>query len=208
MTLGAGILLSSIFLGCVLLYIKSDNKSKWRKIVLVLFVIFLIVLMIGIGYLIYVSYIKNSFTHSSSESSDKLSIIGITPGDKLSDIQFQMGKAKKEKEPFRGFTVYKTDYGVEIWAKDNIAEMVFYACQTSESTYIHKIKCGDTEDVILKTYKKDNVTVFCTDNVELRIYEVKNLPLSFVLQKNKVIYIGLYKDEQERMRPTNQKVCS
>ena len=34
MSIGTGIFLSALFLGCIVLYVKSENKAKWRKRIL------------------------------------------------------------------------------------------------------------------------------------------------------------------------------
>ena len=34
MSIGTGIFLSALFLGCIVLYVKSENKAKWRKCLL------------------------------------------------------------------------------------------------------------------------------------------------------------------------------
>ena len=209
MTLGAGIFLSAIFLGCVFLYIKSDNKLRWRKTVLFSSVF---VVVCFFGFVVYVFFkddVKNFFIQSTNEiSTQKLSIYQIKPGDKLTDIQFQNGKAKKGKERTDGYSVYKYENGIEIWAKGEIADIVFYGCRpTNDSMIVDKSKCGANEDDIFNSYKKKNVAVFCTDDVELRIYEVKDKPINFVLQKNQVIYMGIFRTDENRLRPTNQKPC-
>jgi len=209
MTLGAGIFLSAIFLGCVFLYIKSDNKPRWRKTVLFIF-FFTIVCFVGfVVYVVFKDDIKSFFVQSTNEiTTQELSIYRIKPGDKLTDIQFQNGKAKKEKERTKGYSVYKYEMGIEIWAKDETADIVFYGCKPNDFTIVDKIKCGATENDIFNAYKKENVVVVCTDDVEDRIYELKNKPLSFVLQKNRVIYMGIFRTYEDRFRPTHQKPCA
>jgi len=210
MTLGAGIFLSAIFLGCVFLYIKSDNKPRWRKTLLVIS-LFAIVCFVGlIVYVVFQNDIKSFFTQNTNEiSSQELSIYKIKPGDKLTDIQFQNGKAKKEKERMKDYSVYKYENGIEILAKGEIADIVFYGCRpTNDFTIVDKIKCGASENDIFNAYKKENVVVLCSDDVELRIYEIKNKLLNFVLQKNRVIYIGIFRTYEDRFRPTHQKPCA
>jgi len=141
-------------------------------------------------------------------STQELSIHQIKPGDKLTDIQFQNGKARKEKEKLRVYNRYRYENGIIILAKDEVADIVFYGCRdTSDFMVVDKIKCGATGNEIFNAYKKENVVVRCTDDVEDRIYEVKNKPLSFVLQKNRVTSIVIYRTYEDRFRPTHQKSC-
>jgi len=161
-------------------------------------------------YVVFKDDVKSFFIQSTNEiTSQELSIYQIKPGDKLTDIQFQNGKAKKEKERVRGYSVYKYEKGIEIWAKDEVADIVFYVCNlTNDLTVVDKIRCGADENDIFNAYKKENVVVMCSDDVEKRFYEVTTKPITFILQKNQVVYMGIFRAEETRLRPRNEKPCA
>jgi len=120
------ILLSVLFLGFVFLYIKSNNKEKWRKYLLLLvgipFVVFL-------SIFIYLVIEKQAGKRSNKTDSQKeTSIKGINLGDSLSDLQFKYGKFTKEKDQNRGYDLYNVSSVLTIWVKDNQVQMITYEC--------------------------------------------------------------------------------
>jgi len=120
------ILLSVLFLGFVFLYIKSNNKEKWRKYLLLLvgipFVVFL-------SIFIYLVIEKQAGKRSNKTDSQKeTSIKGINLGDSLSDLQFKYGKFTKEKDQNKGYDLYNVSSVLTIWVKDNKVQMITYEC--------------------------------------------------------------------------------
>lgn len=126
MAIAISILLSVLFLGFVFLYIKSNNKEKWRKYLLLLvgipFVVFL-------SIFIYLVIEKQAGKRSNKTDSQKeTSIKGINLGDSLSDLQFKYGKFTKEKDQNKGYDLYNVSSVLTIWVKDNQVQMITYEC--------------------------------------------------------------------------------
>ena len=211
MTLGAGIFLSAIFLGCVFLYIKSDNKLRWRNVAFWSSLIFLSGTVIFFIYLIYNKEIEKTITSIVSSDGDSYTQIkGIKLGESLSDLQFHHGEFKKNREKVNDFESYKSDSGVVIEVKNDKAEALWYNCReyfyspVDDPTRLAKIKCGDSGELILKTFDKKNVDIRCNRLIpEWRSYELTKHKIVFVLEKNIVVALKVYLGDFHKSIPSN-----
>jgi hypothetical protein len=206
MSIGTGIFISALFLGCVLLYIKSENKAKWRKFLGYLIGIPLVVLL---GVLIY-QVIEWQFEKRSyqTEAPKETSIKGINLGDSLSDLQFRYGRFTKEKIRNRGYDLYKVSSVLTIWTRDSKVEMITYGCEDPpDYTVLGPVQCGDNGEKIIKEYGERNVEIKCFDNDDLRrFYGVEKKKLAFVLERNRVIWLQVNNVQIEK--PIGLKDCS
>ena len=117
MSIGTGIFLSALFLGCIVLYVKSENKAKWRKGIL-----FSLAGLVAAGVILFVgSSVYDAFEDDTPTSpfpkntaerptdmmdirllSDEVlmaiaadrptDMMGIRLGETLATLQFERGK--------------------------------------------------------------------------------------------------------------------
>ena len=102
MDIGTGIFLSALFLGCIVLYVKSENKAKWRKGLLLS-----LAGLVGFCVLwMLVVYLQDVLSEDvGSESATSLfpkstaerptDMMGIRLGETLATLQFERGKFEK-----------------------------------------------------------------------------------------------------------------
>jgi len=181
------ILLSVLFLGFVFLYIKSNNKEKWRKYLL---------LLVGIPFAVFLSIFiylviekQAGKLSNKTDSQKETSIKGINLGDSLSDLQFKYGKFTKEKDQNRGYDLYNVSSVLTIWVKDNKVQMITYECEkTSDFTVLGQVQCGDDGESIIKQYSEKNVDIKCFSGDDTkRFYSVEKKNLGFILERNRVV---------------------
>jgi len=210
LTLGAGIFLSAIFLGCVFLYIKSDNKPRWRKIVLWSSIISISSIAIFFTYLIYKDEVKES-KQNNNENAVYTEIKNIKLGEQLSDLQFRHGKFVKVTDKVTGYLIYKSENGVLVWERNGKAERLTYNCreyadQIRDFTRLGTIACYTSGESVLRIFGKNNVEIKCFEkDVEERYYEVSKHNIGFILKKNQVV--TLMADLKEIRRPYELKDC-
>ncbi len=70
MSIGTGIFLSALFLGCIVLYVKSENKAKWRKGIL-----FSLAGLVAAGVIVFVGFFLYDAFEKYTETSSTEMII-------------------------------------------------------------------------------------------------------------------------------------
>ena len=98
MSIGTGIFLSALFLGCIVLYVKSENKAKWRKGIL-----FSLAGLVATGVIVFVGFFlydalekyTETPTFPKSTAERPTDMKGIRLGETLATLQFERGKFKK-----------------------------------------------------------------------------------------------------------------
>ena len=98
MSIGTGIFLSALFLGCIVLYVKSENKAKWRKGIL-----FSLAGLVAAGVILFVgSSVYDAFEDDTPTSpfpkntaERPTDMMGIRLGETLATLQFERGKFKQ-----------------------------------------------------------------------------------------------------------------
>ena len=100
MSIGTGIFLSALFLGCIVLYVKSENKAKWRKYLLTS-----LGGLVAVGVILFagslVAKVPEEHTATSpfpkSTAERPTDMMGIRLGETLATLQFERGKFEKTK---------------------------------------------------------------------------------------------------------------
>ena len=95
MSIGTGIFLSALFLGCIVLYVKSENKAKWRKYLLTS-----LGGLVAVGVILFagslVAKVPEEHTATSpfpkSTAERPTDMMGIRLGETLATLQFERGK--------------------------------------------------------------------------------------------------------------------
>ena len=98
MSIGTGIFLSALFLGCIVLYVKSENKAKWRKgILFSLAGLVAAGVILFVGFFLYDAFEKYTATPPFPKSTAErpTDMMGIRLGETLATLQFERGKFKK-----------------------------------------------------------------------------------------------------------------
>jgi hypothetical protein len=110
----------------------------------------------------------------------------------------------KSSEPYKLSNNTKREYfsnnherghsRAQLCVKNDIVEQVIYGCDPDSVSnlilgeQLHHIKCNDSSETILRHYK--SVKALCNkDNVAIRIYDVEDLRIRFILDTDKVIYL-------------------
>jgi hypothetical protein len=101
MSIGTGIFLSALFLGCIVLYVKSENKAKWRKgILFSLGGLVAAGVIVFVGFFLYDALEKYTETPTFPKSTAErpTDMMGIRLGETLANLQFERGKFWQLKE--------------------------------------------------------------------------------------------------------------
>jgi hypothetical protein len=101
MSIGTGIFLSALFLGCIVLYVKSENKAKWRKCLLTS-----LGGLVAVGVILFagslVAKVPEEHTATSpfpkSTAERPTDMMAIRLGETLANLQFERGKFWKFNE--------------------------------------------------------------------------------------------------------------
>jgi len=195
MSIAVSIFLSSLFLGCVFLYIKSESKEKWRKYLLFLVGIPLIVFVSIFLYLIIDEEIekRSDKTEPQKETSKfPTNMKGIRLGETLSNLEFEFGKFIYIFSD-EGYRIFAASNRVLIYEKSGIAERLRWNCPSNpfeDLSYFHKIRCGNSSDQIFQAYKKNEIRILCGDGPDpMRLYDISSKRIRLWLRENQVIYI-------------------
>ncbi len=194
MSAGLGIFLSAVFLGIIILYIKSDNKKKWHKVLRFSIISVVIIFLLIIGYLIF-SKDKSIGENAGWKSDTVVGIKNIVLGTSLNEVQFQLGKFERVRETNSGYVEYKRYDAPTIFVDKN-EKVIFiqYNCWVNARTNIiddisdlDGVMCGSSSQHILNKFKSENVEIICSEtNVEERFYDVPSKNYRFFLNRNRV----------------------
>jgi len=206
--IAVSIFLSAFFLGCVFLYIKSESKEKWRKYLL--FLIGIPVVFVSIFLYLIIDELREKVFYKTEPQKDTLKLPihlnGVKLGETLWNLQFEHGAFRKsqtnsaiffdeldlEDEKNWNYQKYFSDEKrITILTKGQTAEIISYNCPSTnpleDPTYHHLIRCGDDTAAVFRAYGKKEVSIFCSDeDVEWRLYEIKNRNIRFYLRRDKV----------------------
>ena len=97
MSIGTGIFLSALFLGCIVLYVKSENKAKWRKCLLAsLGGLVAAGAIVFVGSSVYDAFEDDTPTSPFPKNTAErpTDMMGIRLGETLANLQFERGKFK------------------------------------------------------------------------------------------------------------------
>jgi len=217
MSLGAGILLGCLFLGCVYLYLNTREIWNWKKILLIAAIS---VVLLVIAFLLLIFWDK-LFNHESDVSSGRKysgliqTYDGVAIGDKISDIEFKFGKLKSEgKTKGGGYDIltptFESPKVIYTESSGTIVEAIGIDCSKDNTDSFNGIKCGTSSEEILKKHK-DKLRIWCPSGQEkdfdpFRIYDLVEFGTRFYLQKNHVIGIRLLKPDTMK-NPKSLKEC-
>jgi hypothetical protein len=117
MSIGTGIFLSALFLGCIVLYVKSENKGKWRKCLLTSLVGLVAAgVILFVGFFLYDAFEKYTATppFPKSTTDRPTDMMGIRLGETLATLQFERGKFLKFEPSIDYHAIAKKYGGVDI----------------------------------------------------------------------------------------------
>jgi hypothetical protein len=217
MSLGAGILLGCLFLGCVYLYLNTREIWNWKKILLIAAIS---IVLLVIAFLLLIFWDK-LFNHQSRTSSGKSysgfiqSYDGIAIGDNISDIEFKLGKLKSEgKTQSGGSDIFKPskDSHKVIYTEPSgkTVEFIGIDCEKYNYDSFNGVKCGTSSEEILKKHK-DRLKIWCPISLDkdadpYRVYDLIEFGTRFYLQKNHVVGIRILKPDVMK-NPKHLKEC-
>ena len=138
MSIGTGIFLSALFLGCIVLYVKSENKAKWRKCLLAsLGGLVAAGAIVFVGFFLYDAFEKYTetppFPKSTAERPTDMK--GIRLGETLANLQFERGKFQKF-EPKIDYDAIAKKYGGVIVSKTETQPKYLDTIDNPKTIYI------------------------------------------------------------------------
>ena len=212
MSTGSGIFLSALFLGCIFLYIKSEDKAKWRKVSLWCSVAVILSFVLFMLNAMYEDHTIDKLSREKVKQTDSFTDIrGIRLGESMSDLKFRHGDLK-QSEMTRGYESYVTDLGVTVFAKYNVVEMLTYVCDKDQvkelirGVQLGGISCGSSEETILSKFGKSDVEIMCfEDDPQTRFYGIKKHNIFYILTKNSVNFLSVNSNRIEQ--PIGIKSC-
>lgn len=212
MSLGAGVFLGCLFIGCVYLYLNTREVWNWKKILLISAGL-LVVLILSFLLLIFWDKLFNEQADISSGKNYSgliQSYGGIAIDNSIADVEFKFGKLKSEGKTKNGnFEIYvpSKESALTIFTEvsGKTVDFIGVDCNKSNDSF-NGIKCGDTSEQILKKYK-DKVKIWCPSTVEkdedpYRIYDIVDFGTRYYLQKNVVAHIRFHRQSFMRTPKT------
>jgi hypothetical protein len=215
MSIGTGIFLSSLLLGIIYLFLKTRNDWNWRKILIIFAFISVAVMAI-----ILIAVFWNEWFKKSSDADAEIkysgliqSYQGVSLGDKFSDLEFKYGKLKSQGKTFGNVPFYTVDSkpNLVIYKNESSDSVDFLGveCAGSKDSF-NGIKCGMNSEELLKKHG-DKVKIWCPKELAknddpYRVYGIQEFGTRFVLGKNQVDHIRIYKPDEMR-NPKSLKEC-
>lgn len=216
MSIGLGIFLGCVFLGTVLLYLKTANTWNWKKIVgrsvggLVAFLLLVVLWVYGF----------DAYQKWKNRPDVVTSLFGISIGEKFSDVVFKHGEFKLSELSERAIKkndasqrYYNADKRVAINVLAGTVTSIIYGCAESlEYSSLNGIACGDSGDRIFERFK-GNVRVQCPTTPDkgseyTRVYDVVQYGTRYYVILNKVQGLGVFeKQELESLVGLNWGAC-
>lgn len=186
MSLGLGILLSSIFLGSVALFIGTKDRWNWKKLTL---------WPVGIIAGLCVAFYAYSLIEDRPKAEHGFWDIPLNA--RKSDVKFIKGEASEKEDLWRYITRdqngnWSTAYYVH-FEEDKVWAISFYANGSSRwEANIQGITIGDKIDVVRRKFGEPS-HVSASDNELKRLYMYNLYNVVFELEKNEVVGIGIAK---------------
>jgi hypothetical protein len=163
----------------------SIKKNLWIKIALILIIGFIFIFAYKFFYSEYISKPIKSFQN-------------ISLGESHSEIEFRYGFLILNSPPDE-FKIRDTNTYVYIDESKKVKGIAHY-CDDVDATYLYKIKCGDSSDVVKKVLKKDLIVQCEVKNVVTnnprRSYSSAEHGIRVIMETNKVIILGILPSER------------
>jgi curved DNA-binding protein CbpA len=166
----------------------NGSNTGFRKFRFVLILLLVITLIIFLG-----NYLRSNGDRRDSEMGTPLrSLNGIAVGDKLSDIEFKLGKLKRIDA-----VVYwiESQYDYIYLDKSDRVYAVAHVCASADKTLVLGVSCWDTSDKIKKLFGSKlviNCIKTAADDADpKRSYTVREYGIRLILSKGRVETIGI-----------------
>ena len=196
MSVGLGVFLGSLFLGTIILYLKTRGEWNWRTIwKRIGLTVFSLVAVLVIA-------IAATVGHGKWQERPQVvtSLEGVVLGEKLSDAVFRYGEFKEKTPEDRqkggsdGDKRYHNDEKrIMVDVRDGRIESIIYSCNSaSDYTTTGGITCGRSGEEIFSRFGGD-VRVQCPTKMDdatdklIRVYDVPNFGVRYFLHKDTVI---------------------
>lgn len=215
MNLGLGVFLSSLFLGTVLLYLKTRDTWKWR----------LIWRRIGftIGGLIAITVLWFAAILGYEKWEGRPQIVtelhGVGVGERFSDVVFKLGQFTQSAskgavvEPDEP-TLYESndDKHLALYVKAGAIAGITYICKTSDYKKVNGISCTDKGNDILGRFG-NSVRIRClrekSEDAKLhRVYDVPEFGVRYSVLRNQVAGFLVMSPKALAVVSTNWMECS
>ena len=186
MTLGAGILLSSLSIGTILLFLKTQGKWNWKKIIK-------ISLLSVISMVLILSLFIFTTNYIDTQPKKVEKFWGIAATATKSDIIFLKGKPTTIIADFKSEEDSSWDYynAYQIKFKnDKIWAIIYSGDDLSEDSLNNIGLLNTTEDITKKLGRKYNVTL--SKDLTTRLYRFSQYNCFFILEKNCVRAYGYF----------------
>lgn len=190
MSLGTGIFLSSIFLGIIWLYLKTRDTFNWSKIIKkVLLLITAIIVLCIVLFNIYDWYENKPKIYSS--------YLNINLSETKKDILFKMGNPTY----FYDSNTFSYDFNsrniyLNFDVKDELTSIVCFSDKSLECENLNHIHINHSFDDIVEILGKPEFIESSENNLR-RIIDYPKYKIFYILEQNKILGMGIYKDKRE-----------
>ena len=213
--MGLWIFASVTLFSVVFLYTKTKDQWNWKKISLW----FAGIIGTLVAAMVLLVYWDNLFPKEITGTSYKGHLSrfqDIKIGSKFSDVQFKYGVIQKEKSlPGDNFDLYLVTNEIGLYVdKAGKVDAIVVKCDGGNDDKFNGIVCGDPGEKLEKKFGAD-LKILC--NIEdkngwetldaRRAYDVAKYGTRYVLQKNKVILVGILQDEDFQNSKKKWKSC-
>lgn len=206
--MGFFVFLGLVFIGLIVLYLKTRAVWNWKKIALWFFG--------GIFFLFFAIYIYSqsdsigAWFARQMPAKEYKSLAGITIGDDLSDIEFKKGKLDSIEFGDKDADIpYFVDEYASIYVDKKTKKVLSITLKCGYSSSYdfstNGIRCGDSGEDLRDRYGKE-LQVLCTSGGwesvgdPARAFDVAKYGIRYILEKDKVRYINVMSKEEMASR--------
>jgi len=185
MGVGTGIFLGLVFLGLILLYLKTRQTWNWRRVVG--YPALVVALVGGISLAVYGA--KSAYDGRVRPVTE---FLGIKLTDTQADIKFKKGNPTDVDDVVWSYRddqgTYETSFSFK---KDNKLRVVFYSGKCSYCNHIFDLGMDSTYDAVIeKLGQPENIDI--SEDSLMRVASFAKLNLLFQFAEGKVIGYGMY----------------
>ncbi len=182
MGLGAGILLSAMVIGLVLLYGQTRDRWRWKKVFLTALVVTVIVACVAWAYSEY----ENRITAQSE-------FLSISLGSKVSDVRFIKGNP--DMASMDGgvwiFNDSKKKAELLVLFRDTVVKAVLYIGDCFYCNQMFGLGIGASYEKVKEKVGEPTSVSISPDQLK-RLASFEKWNVVFILKENKVINFGIY----------------
>lgn len=188
MSVGLGIFLGCVFIGAVLLYLRTKQSWNWKKIVVYPVAFILVAGLATWGWVVY-----------SNRPKPQTTLWGVRLGETINDVRFKKGTPReRDSGSYKGITWIRVTYGADNstdvrirFVEDRVQGVTLYSFSSNYIESIGGIYFGNGAERIVEKFGEPP-TRMESDDALRRVYAFPRYHVFFGLNQNKVVAMGIY----------------